>query len=185
MIARLIPHRTSDNHPRNPTEVRLNTSPDGSRHNTLIIFCAAVALIALSIIGTFEARSSPDGDSPRETKPLRLIHSHGRREKPSDTAPHDAVLIPAAITPVPTEDEAPEHDEPGLYLDEGETDLLHGREGMFNRWKERNQDLWFDMDPGLRTCTRMRYVHGFKANPEAAIDECLDWYGTPTEIDYE
>lgn len=113
------------------------------------------------------------GNTPRPTKPLRLIHSHSSaRETGNDPiTQRDSV---SAITEVNV----------STPID---------REEAMAQWQIKNKELWFGMDPGMRTCTRARYLSpdpvwaalGVVYTVEKAISDCLDYYGIPSEIDYE
>lgn len=109
-------------------------------------------------------------DTPRPSKPLRLIHNHGSR---SDTAPRDIAPTPTAVNAANAQDEVLEPDPPSRYFDDGRPDPLSGRETAFERWTLDNAELWDEMDPQLQECTYMSYVNAFGRSPEAGIDWCL------------
>jgi hypothetical protein len=117
------------------------------------------------MLGLWWNEYTEPSDTPRRTKPLRMIHTHGSRS--IDTARRDPVL------PVAT---APGNDAEAV-------DLLTDREAIYDTWRHENNTVWLEMDSAIRSCTRIRFVNGFGQSMEDVIDECLDYY--ESEIDDE
>lgn len=138
----------------------------------MLVFCAAVALVApCVIVDTLDTPSSTDD---------------GARDEYYDTAHTGTAHADTAVASTATN--APDT---GNKLSKSEVRAI--RETVMDEWRNKNSELWFGMDPIMRICVRARYLSpdpvwaalGGVYTVEKAIDECLDHYGIPSEIDYE